>query len=69
MKRNDACLDFDLIEHFWTRLGELASNLQIDKMALTECFKDEYTRKQFLNLVNGISPKFEEIKKQKLAQD
>jgi len=45
MKRNDPCLDFDLVEHFWSRLNELATNLQIDKMALTECFPDEYTRK------------------------
>ena len=69
MKRKDPVLDFDLIEHFWTRIRELSVNLALQPLQLQDCISDEHVRKQFVNLVNGVSAKYEAHMKSKAQDD
>ena len=65
MKQEDQLCELDLIDNFWQRIRELMASLQIQSIdPLMECLPEEH-REGFSNLVNGISPRFDRLQKEK----
>lgn len=63
MKREDWLLEFDLIDIFWQKIRDLMAKLQITTIdPLVECLPTEQLKVSFANLVNGYSPKHEQLK-------
>ena len=63
MKREDWLLETDLIDLFWQKVRELMAKLQIQSIdPLVECLPTDQLKQSFTNLVNGYSPKFEQMK-------
>ena len=69
MQREDWLLETDLMDVFWQKIRDLMAKLSIASIdALLECLPDEHSKQQFTNLVNGFSPKHEQIKKEQVQE-
>lgn len=54
------------MEHFWQQIRLLAKNMQIEDVStLAQCIGDPHVNRQFLNLLNGVSPRYEQYLKDK----
>ena len=66
MQREDQLLDLDLIEHFWQRIRELSANLSLQSVEpLLLCLHDDSQKLTLANLVNGVSPKYDQYLRDK----
>jgi hypothetical protein len=66
LKKNDLLLDLDLMDHFWQRMQQLVTNLKIENwQVLVNCLSDDLMKQQFVNLMNGVSPRYEQMKTEK----
>lgn len=64
MQRDDWLLETDLMDVYWQKVRELMAKLSIQTIdPLADCLaSDEQLKLQFINLVNGFSPKYEQMK-------
>lgn len=54
------------MDHFWQRMKQLVINQKIENwQVLVNCFIEDGMKSQFMNLMNGVSPRFEQMKKEK----
>lgn len=66
LKRNDQLLDLDLMEHFWQQIRLLTTNMQVeDPLSLAQCFSDQHVSRQYCQLLNGQSPRYDQYLKDK----
>lgn len=67
MKRDDWLLELDLMDIFWQKVQDLMGKLQIQSIdPLLECLPEDHLKSSFRNLVNGYSPKYEQLKAEQL---
>lgn len=63
MKREDWLLETDLMDLFWQKVRDLMGKLGIDSIdPLIQCLPEDDLKQSFSNLVNGYSPKHEQLK-------
>ena len=69
MQREDWLLETDLMDLFWQKIRDLMEKLAIPSIdALVECLGEEHMKVQFANLVNGFSPKYEQLKSEQALE-
>lgn len=63
MQRDDWLLETDLMDLFWQKIRDLMAKLNLQTIdQLVQCLPSNDLKQTFTNLVNGVSPKFEQLK-------
>ena len=67
LKKDDKLITMDLVEHFYTKMRQLAANLQLQPgnyAPIVGLLADQDAQMAFTDLLNGVSPRYEKHKEE-----
>lgn len=67
LKKDDKLITMDLVEHFYTKMRQLAANLQLQPgnyQPIVGLLPDQDAQMAFTDLLNGVSPRYEKHKEE-----